>query len=79
VFIIFQNSLNHNIERCKTWVSPNTLVRLAAVLNVEPYELFKADALLSSKEKDILQQYADKNIKAVLSVANQLREPETKK
>ena len=68
-----------DIERCKAWVSPNTLVRLAAVLNVEPYELFKADALLSSKEKDILQQYADENIKAVLSVANQLREPETKK
>ena len=68
-----------DIERCKAWVSPNTLVRLAAVLNVEPYELFKADALLSNKEKDILQQYADENIKAVLSVVNQLREPETKK
>jgi len=63
-----------DIERCKAWVSPNTLVKLAAVLNIEPYELFKADALLSDTEKSILQRYADENIKAVLSVMNQMRE-----
>jgi transcriptional regulator with XRE-family HTH domain len=63
-----------DIERCKTWVSPNTLVKLASVLNIEPFELFKSDALLSNKEKDILQSYADENIKAVLSVVNRLKE-----
>ena len=63
-----------DIERCKTWISPNTLVKLAAVLNIEPYELFKADALLSNTEKSVLQQYADENLKAVLSVMNQIRE-----
>ena len=63
-----------DIERCKAWISPNTLVKLASVLNIEPYELFKADALLSSTEKSILQNYADENLKAVLSVMNQLRE-----
>ena len=63
-----------DIERCKAWVSPSTLVKLAVALNIEPYELFKADALLSGKEKDILRQYADDNVKAVLSVVNQLRD-----
>ena len=63
-----------DIECCKAWVSPNTLVKLAAVLNIEPYELFKADALLADTEKSILQHYADNNLKAVLSLVNQLRE-----
>ena len=63
-----------DIERCKAWISPSTLVKLASVLNIEPYELFMADALLSNTEKNILQRYADENLKAVLSVVNQLRE-----
>jgi len=61
-----------NIEHCKNWVSPDTLVKLAAALNIEPYELLKADALLSEREKDVLKTYADENLKAVLSVVNQL-------
>ncbi|GMO20802.1 MAG: hypothetical protein Pg6A_07700 [Termitinemataceae bacterium] len=63
-----------DIERCKAWLSPNTLVKLASVLDVEPYELFKADALLSETEKDILRRYADENLQAVLSLTNRLRE-----
>ncbi len=63
-----------DIERCKAWISPNTLVKLAAVLNIEPYELFKSDALLSNEEKSIFQHYSDENLKAVLSLINQLRE-----
>ena len=63
-----------DIERCKAWISPNTLVKLASALDIEPYELFKADALLSGAEKDILQRYADENLKAILSIVNQLRE-----
>jgi transcriptional regulator with XRE-family HTH domain len=59
-----------DVERGKSWVSSATLVKLAAALNVEPYELLKADALLS--ESDILKSYADKNMKAVLSFVNQL-------
>jgi transcriptional regulator with XRE-family HTH domain len=62
-----------DIERCKAWLSPTTLVKLASVLDVEPYELFKADALLAEAEKDILRCYADENLKAVLSVAHRLR------
>jgi len=62
-----------DIERCKAWISPETLVRLAAALNIEPYELFKADSLLTDKEKDVLQQYAEENMKAVLTVINQIK------
>jgi transcriptional regulator with XRE-family HTH domain len=63
-----------DIERCKAWLSPATLVRLASVLNIEPHELFMADSVLSDAEKDILQQYAHDNLKAVLSVLNRMRE-----
>jgi transcriptional regulator with XRE-family HTH domain len=63
-----------DIERSKAWISPNTLVKLAAVLKIEPYELFKSDSLLSNEEKDIFQHYSDENLKAVLSLINQLRE-----
>jgi transcriptional regulator with XRE-family HTH domain len=63
-----------DIERCKSWISPSTLVNLASALNVEPYELLKADALLSERETDILKSYADENVKAVLSVLNKLEQ-----
>ena len=63
-----------DIERCKAWVSPNTLVKLASMLDIEPFELFKADALFSETEKDILEQYAEENLKSVISVMNKLRD-----
>ena len=63
-----------NIERSKAWVSPRTLVKLASILKIEPYEPFKAGALFTDTEKSLLQHYADENLKAVLSVLNQLRE-----
>jgi transcriptional regulator with XRE-family HTH domain len=63
-----------DIERCKAWISPLTLVKLAAALNIEPYELFKTDAFFSPQEKDVLKKYADDNLKAIISVVNRLRE-----
>jgi transcriptional regulator with XRE-family HTH domain len=63
-----------DIERCKAWISPLTLVKLASTLNVEPYELFKADAFFSDSEKDILKKYTEDNLKAVISVMNRLRD-----
>ena len=63
-----------DIERGKAWISPDTLVKLAAALKIEPYQLFKNDALLTEKEKDVLQQYADENMKAVLTVLNQIKD-----
>ena len=63
-----------DIERCKAWVSPNTLVKLASMLEVEPYELLKADAFFSDTEKDILKQYAEDNLKSVIGIMNKLRD-----
>jgi transcriptional regulator with XRE-family HTH domain len=63
-----------DIERCKAWLSPLTLVKLASALHIEPYELFKADAFFSAREKDILKNYADENLKAVISVMNKLKD-----
>jgi transcriptional regulator with XRE-family HTH domain len=63
-----------DIERCKAWISPNTLIKLANVLSIEPYELFKADALLTNHETNLLRQYANENTKAVLSLFNQMKE-----
>jgi len=60
------------VERGKSWISPDTLVKLATAFNVEPYELLKADAFLTERENDVLKLYADENMKAVLSVVNQL-------
>ena len=62
-----------DIERCKAWISPDTLVKLASALNVEPFELFKPDSLLTKKEKDVLKRYSDENLKAVLTVINQIK------
>jgi transcriptional regulator with XRE-family HTH domain len=62
-----------DIERCKAWVSPLTLVKLASALDIEPYELLKADAFFSSGEKDILKKYSEDNLKAVISMLNKLR------
>jgi transcriptional regulator with XRE-family HTH domain len=61
------------IEQCKTWISPLTLVKLAAALNIEPYELFKTDEFFSDRERNIIEKYADENLKAVMSVVNKLR------
>jgi transcriptional regulator with XRE-family HTH domain len=64
-----------DIERCKAWISPRTLVKLASALDVEPYELLKSDALMSEAERDVLTKYADDNLNAVISVFNKLRTP----
>ncbi|MDR1099375.1 MAG: helix-turn-helix transcriptional regulator [Treponema sp.] len=61
-----------DIERCKAWVSPLTLVKIASTLNIEPYQLFKADAFFSTEEKDMLKEYTDENLKAVISLINKL-------
>ena len=63
-----------NIERCRAWVSPVTIVKLAHALNVEPYELFQSDQILYEKEKDKIQSYVEENKKAVLNLFYKLNE-----
>jgi ribosome-binding protein aMBF1 (putative translation factor) len=66
-----------DIERCKTWVSPLTLVKLAHVLNIEPYELLKGNhkttRKLSKEEKIAIENYADDTFLAIKCAFDNVR------
>ena len=47
-----------DIETTKGWVSPLTLVKLAAALNVEVYELYKPENSVSGDLKDVVNKLA---------------------
>ena len=47
-----------DIETKKGWVSPLTLVKLAAALNIEVYELFKPENSVSGDLKDVVNKLA---------------------
>jgi transcriptional regulator with XRE-family HTH domain len=47
-----------DIETRKGWVSPLTLVKLAAALDVEVYELFKPENAVSGDLKDVVNKLA---------------------
>ena len=71
-----------NIENGNRWVSPKTLVKFAAVLNIEPYELFKPAEALPSDVPVILNRCLDEAVVAVTKTLNQIRGyyiPQTKK
>jgi transcriptional regulator with XRE-family HTH domain len=54
-----------DIENGKKWISPASMVKFAAVLNIEPYELFKpADTPPPSVSK-LFSKYNDEVVKAV--------------
>ena len=63
-----------NIENCNRWVSPQTLVKFAAVLNIEPYELFKPTETLPPEMPRILNKCFDEAIAAVTQTLNQVRD-----
>jgi transcriptional regulator with XRE-family HTH domain len=48
-----------DIERCKAWISPLTLVKLAEALHIEPYELLKKEETVTDADKHTLAKYAD--------------------
>jgi len=47
-----------DIETRKGWVSPLTLVKLAAALDIEVYELFKPENSVSGDLKDVVNKLA---------------------
>jgi len=47
-----------DIETQKGWVSPLTLVKLAAALNIEVYELFKPENSISGDLRDVVNKLA---------------------
>jgi len=70
-----------NIENGNRWISPQTLVKFASALNVEPYELFKPAEALPPELPLILNKCLDEAVVAVTKTLNQIRSyylPQTK-
>ena len=62
-----------NIENGNRWISPQTLVKFASALNIEPYELFKPEEALQSDVPAILNKSFDEAVEAVTKTLNQVR------
>ena len=61
-----------DIENGKRWISPASMVKIACVLNIEPFELFKpANAPLPSVSA-VLSKYNDEIVQAVSASLNQV-------
>jgi transcriptional regulator with XRE-family HTH domain len=54
-----------DIENGKKWISPATMVKFAAVLNVEPYELFKPADTLPPSVSTLFSRYNEEVAEAV--------------
>jgi len=63
-----------NIENGNRWISPQTLVKFATALNIEPYELFKPAEALPPDVPLILNKCLDEAVVAVTSTLNQIRD-----
>jgi transcriptional regulator with XRE-family HTH domain len=62
-----------NIENGNRWISPQTLVKFASVLSIEPYELFKPAEALPLDVSLILNNCLDEAVVAVTQTLNQIR------
>jgi transcriptional regulator with XRE-family HTH domain len=71
-----------NIENGNRWISPQTLVKFATALNIEPYELFKPEEALPPDFQVMFNKSFDEAVEAVTKTLNQVRGnylPKTKK
>jgi len=73
-----------DVENGKRWISPASMVKIASVLNIEPFELFKpVDAplpvvsALFSKYNDEVEQAVSASLKQVYSYYQAQLEAET--
>jgi len=62
-----------NIENGNRWFSPQTLVKFATTLNIEPYELFKPDEAIPPDFPVMLNKSFDEAVEAVTKTLNQVR------
>jgi transcriptional regulator with XRE-family HTH domain len=61
-----------DIENGKRWISPASMVKIAGILNIEPFELFKpADAPLPSVS-ELLSKYNDEVMQGVSASLKQV-------
>jgi transcriptional regulator with XRE-family HTH domain len=57
-----------DIETGKKWASPNTMVKLADVFNIEAYELLKPAHILPDKSSDVIKRYTEDICTAINNV-----------
>jgi transcriptional regulator with XRE-family HTH domain len=69
--------LTHNfindIESGKKWVSPETIARLAAALQAEPYHFFLPLSQMSRENRDIVSVYLDEFTDSLQKMAGDLK------
>ncbi|WP_010262206.1 helix-turn-helix domain-containing protein [Treponema primitia] len=63
-----------DVENGRKWVSPVTLVKFAAALNIEPYELFKPEDVLSPSIASALSKWSDEVSEAVTQTLSNIRD-----
>jgi transcriptional regulator with XRE-family HTH domain len=56
-----------DIENGKRWISPASMVKIASILNIEPFELFKPAETPVSAVSTLFSKYNDEVIEAVSS------------
>ena len=61
-----------DVENGRKWISPNTLVKFASVLNIEPYELFKPENASSSEITVSLTNWSNDIIEAVTKTVKKI-------
>jgi transcriptional regulator with XRE-family HTH domain len=54
-----------DVENGRKWISPVTLVKFASALNIEPYELFKPENMLSPEIETALTNWSNDIVTAV--------------
>jgi transcriptional regulator with XRE-family HTH domain len=61
-----------DVENGKRWISPASMVKIASVLNIEPFELFKPADSPPSVVSTLFSKYNDEVIEAVSSSLNRV-------
>jgi len=54
-----------DVENGRKWISPNTLVKFASALNIEPYELFRPENASSPEITTALTNWSNDIVEAV--------------
>jgi transcriptional regulator with XRE-family HTH domain len=69
--------LTHNfindIENGKKWVSPETIAKLSAALQAEPYHFFLPVAKMSREDRDLVSGYLDEVTDSIQKMAGDLK------
>ena len=61
-----------DIENGKKWISPASIVKLASVLNIEPFELFKPADYPSPSVSTLFSKYNEEVVQAVSASLKQI-------